>query len=118
MIRRIGVIRCAGPALAGSRPRVIPTTRPSAPSDALIRTVLPAWAEVADTFSRVLDDPVAELFPAEAEAIARAVPERQREFAGVRALARAALPGSGTRPSRWCPTPVGRRCGPRASSDR
>jgi 4'-phosphopantetheinyl transferase EntD len=61
----------------------------------VIDLIVPDWVEVADTRS---DGPPDELFPAERELIAKAVPKRQAEFSAVRACARAALARLGRPP--------------------
>jgi 4'-phosphopantetheinyl transferase EntD len=56
---------------------------------ALLPALLPAGVTVAEAFGD--PEPAAPLFPEEAAHVARAVPERRREFATVRACARDAL---------------------------
>lgn len=54
----------------------------------MIDLIVPDWVEVEETRS---DGPPDELFAAERELIAKAVPKRQAEFSAVRACARTAL---------------------------
>ncbi|AEW97447.1 MULTISPECIES: 4'-phosphopantetheinyl transferase family protein [Streptomycetaceae] len=68
--------------------RAAGTTAAGRPADGLMPHLLPEDVEVAEAFA---DPPHAELFPQEAEAVARAVDKRRREYTTVRMCARTAL---------------------------
>ncbi|AXK32416.1 4'-phosphopantetheinyl transferase [Streptomyces armeniacus] len=72
----------------------------------MIEELLPAAAEVAERYD---DAAPAPLFAAEEAVVARAVPERRREFGTTRACARTALAGLGVAPAPILP---GRRGAP------
>nr|WP_229848193.1 4'-phosphopantetheinyl transferase superfamily protein [Streptomyces melanogenes] len=71
---------------------------------ALLEGLLPAHVVVAELFA---DPPTVELFPQEAELVAKAVDKRRREFATVRLCARTALAQLGHAPGPILPTREG-----------
>ena len=64
----------------------------------VIGRVLPAPVHTEESFGDGDDSARRDLFPEEAAVVAKAVPKRQREFAGVRACARRALARLGVPP--------------------
>jgi 4'-phosphopantetheinyl transferase EntD len=72
---------------------------------ALLAGILPPGAESAEVFGGECDD--GELFPSEAELVAKASPKRRREFTGIRVCARLALARAGIRPAPIMPGPSG-----------
>ncbi|MFJ6750129.1 MULTISPECIES: 4'-phosphopantetheinyl transferase [unclassified Streptomyces] len=68
----------------------------------MIEKLLPASVVARETFE---DSPLSVMYPEEREVVARAVPHRQREFATVRACARAALSALGAAPAPILPGP-------------
>lgn len=76
----------------------------------MIERLLPPHVRTAEIFGNGLDGARQGLFPEEAAVVAKAVPKRQREFADVRACARAALGRLGVPP---VPLVPGHRGAPR-----
>ncbi|MFJ5772734.1 4'-phosphopantetheinyl transferase [Streptomyces sp. NPDC093094] len=64
----------------------------------VIGDLVPSWAVARHRYDDVPGEPADVLFPEEAARMARAVPQRQREFASVRVCARAALERLGVAP--------------------
>nr|WBQ01631.1 Tmn23 [Streptomyces sp.] len=87
--------------------------RPPAPAAAeparLLQQLLPDAVTAAEAFSDPPEPPAERLYPEEAQAVARAVPHRQAEFATVRQCARRALGTLGVEPAPLLP---GRRGAP------
>lgn len=98
----------AGPAAAGA-PAKLPAA-PAAGPALLLGELLPGVVAAADAFTDPPEPPAERLFPEEAQAVARAVPHRQAEFATVRQCARGALGTLGVAPAPLLP---GRRGAPR-----
>jgi 4'-phosphopantetheinyl transferase EntD len=72
--------------------------------EGLLRALLPEPVVVAELFA---DPPQVDLYPQEAEVVARAVDKRKREFATVRLCARTALAELGVPPAPILPGPKG-----------
>ncbi len=81
----------------------------AAQGEALLTGMLPADVVVAELFA---DPASVELYPQEAEVVARAVDKRRREFASVRLCARTALARLGIEPGPILPGPKGEPCWP------
>ncbi|MEO3762700.1 4'-phosphopantetheinyl transferase superfamily protein [Streptomyces sp. B8F3] len=98
------------PSTTTAAPAAQPKDPPAAGPARLLQELLPGAAAAAEAFTDPPEPPAERLYPEEAQAVARAVPHRQAEFATVRQCARRALGTLGVEPAPLLP---GRRGAPR-----